>query len=113
MSAHFCPDCKRILSIKTEKGKKHSACFCGFKTDIISEISVSESLKQPEKKGQGIASEEKNLKGFPHDCSKCGYGEAEVTDLGAFYGDESNIVLFKCKKCNHTDRVTDGASNLR
>jgi hypothetical protein len=41
---------------------------------------------------------EEELGGFPNTCKKCGCEWADVVDLGAPYGDESNVYLFKYAK---------------
>ena len=111
MGIQFCPECNRILNIITKNEQKFARCTCGYQTNVVGEMITSETIKKPKHLGQGVASEENTLEGFPNVCSKCGYDKAEFTDLGAFYSDESNIYLFKCKKCGHTDKVTDGSSN--
>jgi len=42
---------------------------------------------------------------YKHKCSKCGYGKAEVIDLGAQYSDENNLILLRCGKCGWSERV--------
>jgi len=110
MDLQFCPVCKKALVAREEDGITYATCICGYKKETKSDLVFSEQEKRKEI-GRGIAVDKKNLKGFPHVCSKCGYGQAEVTDLGASYSDESNTYLFKCKKCGYSERQADGTGN--
>ena len=61
---------------------------------------------------EGILNETKtSSSGFPHTCKKCGYAQADVTELGASYSDEADKFLFTCKKCGFTERQHDGSGN--
>ncbi|MDO8517494.1 MAG: hypothetical protein Q7S33_05210 [Nanoarchaeota archaeon] len=110
MHLKFCPLCKKVLELETIYGEKFLVCSCGYKKETHSDLVFSEKETKV-KLGKGVAVEKKNLKGFPHKCSKCGYGQSEVTDLGASYSDESDVYLFKCKKCGYTERQADGTGN--
>jgi DNA-directed RNA polymerase subunit M/transcription elongation factor TFIIS len=102
----FCDKCGKPLIMVDNT----AICYCGFRKKA-SKISASEKIPEPTKKGEGAAEKNKSDKGFPHKCNKCGYEFAEVTDLGVFYSDESSIYLFKCKKCENTERDAYGSSN--
>ena len=104
----FCLDCGKPLKIENNT----AVCSCGFKKQV-NPVTTSEKITKPEEKGEGVADKTNSGegKGFPHQCKKCGYGFADVVDLGVFYSDESNIYLFKCKKCSHTERDAYGCSN--
>ena len=67
--------------------------------------------KEKEQRGSGIITEEPLSGGFPHICKKCGYGECDVVDLNPPYSDESNIYLYRCKKCFFVERQADGTGN--
>ncbi len=56
--------------------------------------------------------EEPEEKGFPNTCKKCGYGYADVIDLGASWTDEANVYLFKCKKCGYVTRDAYGSQYI-
>ena len=104
----FCKKCGKPLKI--DKGT--IKCSCGFSKISNSKISSTEKIKKPEKKGKGVFNKEKFVeKGFPHSCKECGHEYSDVVDLGASYSDESNIYLFKCKKCKHVERDAYGSSN--
>ena len=107
----FCKLCGRILETKSINKKIIGTCSCGFTIALDGEFSISEKIQKKDEIGEGVIAEDKSLKGFPHDCSKCGYCGCEVFDLGAFYSDESNVYLYKCKKCGHVERQADGTSN--
>jgi len=110
---HFCKDCDKLLKLEEKDGKLYALCSCGSNQIVEEQIVTSERQERKPRIGRGIAQQENSLDGFPHICSKCGYDKADITDLGAPYGDESNIYLLKCKKCGHTERQTDGTSNSR
>ena len=72
-------------------------------------LKFSEKIKH-EEVGEGIA-KELSTSGFPHTCKKCGCQQAEVTELGASYSDETDKFLFTCKKCGFTEKQHDGTGN--
>ncbi len=102
----FCEKCGKPLEI----GKEIAQCKCGF-SKKINQVSTSEKIQKIVERGKGVAKKENNEKGFPHKCKKCGHEFADVIDLGVFYSDEASIYLFKCKKCNNTERDAYGSSN--
>jgi len=106
----FCPDCGRALTIKFNEFRMIGSCRCGFFKEVERGFLPSEKQVYSEK-GEGVLEKENEMEGFPHICGKCGHGEAEVYDLGASYSDESNIYLFKCKKCGYVGREADGSGN--
>lgn len=108
----FCPDCGRILSVREREWdfKMIGFCRCGFVKEVERGFLPSKKIINLER-GEGILEKDEGIQGFPHNCSKCGYGEAEVFDLGASYSDESNVYLFKCKKCGHVAREAEGTGN--
>jgi len=107
---NFCPKCGKPLHVKSEQDKKIAECSCGF-TKIIGSDLVFSTKNKKVTLGKGVISREEDLDGFPHICEKCGHPFSEVHDLGAPYSDESNIYLFKCKKCGHVSRQADGSGN--
>jgi len=56
-------------------------------------------------RGKGIAKEKDVFADYKHKCPKCGYGKAEIIDIGAQYSDESDLILIKCGKCGYTERT--------
>lgn len=109
----YCSICNKLVAFEEKNGVLYEICECGKKCFVEKKVLVSEKQPNKIKLGAGVVEEDKSLNGFPHVCSKCGYGQADITDLGAPYGDESNIYILKCKKCGHSERQTDGTSNGR
>jgi len=107
----FCDKCGSILKIKIEEGRYFGVCGCGCIKEVASGIFGSGIMKKKEEKGEGVLQEDVS-RGFPHVCKKCDYGECEISDLGCAYSDESNIYLYKCKKCGFVERQADGTGNL-
>jgi DNA-directed RNA polymerase subunit M/transcription elongation factor TFIIS len=116
MSLHFCSDCGKIMKVNKQADLLLAVCgscstfkelSVGIVTTIKSQAVVERSKDVADEKNSAPAEGK-----FPHICSACGHDEAYAKDLGAFLGDESNVYLFKCVKCNHTDRQADGCSNL-
>lgn len=107
----FC-DCGKIMEVKDIHGLKMAYCLCGNKRLVnSSQDSFEENLPKQELRGSGAVEQKHDPSGFPHNCSKCGHGEAEVIELGVFYGDEAGVYLFKCKKCGWSERQSDGTGN--
>lgn len=110
----FCPRCGRMMKLGLEfKGTEQrniSTCSCGFAKNFESKT-IEENVPQKEKRSSEVVTEKHETRGFPHKCKKCGFGEAEVLELGVFYGDEAGVYLFKCKKCGYTERQSDGTGN--
>lgn len=106
----FCDECGKILKIRNAGGLKLGICECGFVKEIHHGVTSSEKITRKEKIGEGVAVEDKE-KGFTNVCKKCGYNKCDVYDLGASYSDESDIYLFKCKKCGHVVRQAEGSGN--
>ena len=93
---------------ETKDDKLIGRCVCGYEQEI--KINVGEHGKK-DNIAKGIYQEKENEEGFPHVCPKCGHTQSDVHDLGAPYSDESNVYLFKCKKCKHVERQADGSGN--
>lgn len=109
---HFCELCGKILEIKAESDKIIAYCSCGFIKEVESGQISSEKIIKKDNIGEDIVVESNKIeKGFPHICKKCGYDECDVLDVGAPYSDESNIILYKCKKCKYVERQADGTGN--
>lgn len=109
MAIEFCPKCGKILQIVEKPRENIGLCSCGY-IKLNLDLGSNEKVKENPLLGQGVVKENNDLEGFPHDCPKCGHNMADVTDLGAPYSDESNIYLFKCKKCKYVYRQADGSS---
>ena len=107
----FCELCGKILNVNSSENKLLGACSCGFIKEINSDFSFTEVIKN-NNIGSGVLDQNDLLtSGFPHTCSKCGYSECDIDDLGVQIGDESNIILYRCKKCKYVERQADGSGN--
>ena len=118
MSAlHFCDKCGEIMGVNKQMGLSMAICACGNYKQVSSDITIKDKLSAKKDIGRGVLDanagiHNKEDEGFPHICPKCNYGEADVKDLGAFLSDESNVYLFKCRKCGYVYRQADGCSNM-
>ena len=109
----FCENCGKPLKVLAKNTSViiASCDFCGTKKlRTFSELGYNEKPKKVEV-GQGVLTDKHEGNGFPHICKKCNHDLADVHDLGAMYADESNIYLFKCKKCGYVERQSDGTGN--
>ena len=55
--------------------------------------------------GEGVLSDENKMATYKHKCEKCGYGKAQIIDVGPLYSDEDNLILLKCGKCGFSERI--------
>ncbi|MBM3233019.1 hypothetical protein FJZ18_02540 [Candidatus Pacearchaeota archaeon] len=106
---YFCQQCGKMLELIMINEVNIGKCDCGFSRELP-EIKLNNSKINTEL-GQGIYQEDISTNGFPHICKKCGYGECDVADLNPPYSDESNIYLYRCKKCKFVERQADGTGN--
>lgn len=108
----FCPRCHKMMIMQNDHGLNVVRCDCGYYSYDSHDTTTSEKILKKQEVAKGVFSPEKyQEEGFPHPCKKCGFDYAEVVDLGAPYSDESNIYLFKCKKCGYIERQHDGTGN--
>ncbi len=63
-----------------------------------------EKIKHKDR-GKGVVKDKDVFADYNHKCKKCGYGKAEVMDLGAQYSDENELIMLKCGKCGYTERI--------
>ena len=100
----FCPRCKKLLIPIRGEDYVYTECpDCGIKTRVYSE-QVNEKIS-PEEIGEGVITDENLFATYEYKCKKCGYDKAEVIDMGIFISDEDNLILMRCGKCGHTDRI--------
>jgi DNA-directed RNA polymerase subunit M/transcription elongation factor TFIIS len=107
----FCPVCKKLLEIKTENERNIFICNCGFKRILgveLSSVEISANIS----KGEGIITENNLSEGITHICKKCGNNQAEIISVGAKIAEEANLCIFRCLKCNHRERESDGTCRL-
>ncbi|MBU2503567.1 MAG: hypothetical protein KJ879_00740 [Nanoarchaeota archaeon] len=107
MMVKFCPKCESVL-IPEKLGEGFvSKCFhCGFVLEGEGKPLI-EIEKLPPKKivGRKISEEGNEFATYKHKCPKCGFGKAQVIDVGIFYSDEDNLILLKCGKCGWSERL--------
>ena len=82
-------------------------CSCGMRKSV-DPLSTSEEIKQKENLSRGSVEEIKTNGSYENICKKCGHNECEIQDLGLQSGGESNVYIFKCKKCGAVERHKDG-----
>ena len=58
-----------------------------------------------EERGEGIVREENKMATYKNKCEKCGFGKAEVIEVGVLVSDEDNLIFLKCGKCGYSERV--------
>jgi len=98
MKKLFCPVCSKLL-ISNEGGLK---CICGYISQEI--IGTEENSIKPSLKGEGFVEDKNELATFPNTCKKCGHDQAQVIELGVWFGDEAGVVRYKCGKCGYTSQ---------
>lgn len=105
MTLKFCPKCGDLL-IPEKRGMDFFAICskCGF-SKKVKPLKEKEKISSPEKLGEGVIKEENDLATYNNKCPKCGYGKAQIIDMGIFYSDEDNLILLKCGKCGHSERI--------
>ncbi len=108
MTLKFCPKCKTLLSPQEIKGKFFLKCsVCNFLKELKQKESLIsiEKIKSKEEKGKGFVNEGNSFATYNNKCKKCGYGKAQVLDMGIFYSDEDNLILLKCGRCGFSERI--------
>ena len=73
-------------------------------------IIEDEKIFHDPERGEGIASGESVFATYKHKCKKCGYGHAEIINLGAQYSDENQLILLKCGRCGYAERIEKKAN---
>ena len=111
MTLEFCPRCENILIPEKINEKEFWAkcAHCDFSKKLKSDSVLVEKEKILHKHNIGRVFKTANWKNefatYKHKCQKCGYGKAQVIDMGIFYSDEDNLILLKCGKCGWAERV--------
>lgn len=105
MVVQYCDSCGSLLIPSEKKGKSFLECtHCNRQFD---HKKISSVEKEPHKEivKEGAVSDENVFADYEHVCSKCGYGKAEVIDMGVFISDEDNLIFIKCGKCGYSERI--------
>ena len=108
MVMEFCPKCSSILIPRMDNGKLAVHCtHCGYSRKGDVKILV-ETEKMPEREeiGEGVVSSINEFATYDNVCEKCGYGKAQVVDMGQWYSDEDNIIILRCGKCGWAENVS-------
>ena len=105
MVLEFCPKCGNLLIPRREGDKFYGECEkCNFSKEL-KVLKTMENLEPKKKIGKGIRKEENPFATYSSKCPKCGYGKAQIIDMGIFYSDEDNLILLKCGRCGHSERI--------
>jgi len=107
MTLEFCPKCENIM-IPEKVGDKYfiKCAHCDFSKKLKNDSKLIEKEKILHKYEIGkVLKSENEFATYKHKCEKCGYGNAQVIDVGSFYSDEDNLILLKCGKCGWSERI--------
>ena len=58
-----------------------------------------------EERGEGVVKDGNRMATYENKCEKCGYGKAEIIDVGVLISDEDNLIFLKCGRCGYSERV--------
>ena len=108
MTIQFCPKCENILiPVKITTGEIWAKChYCGFSKKMKGKSLIEkEKIGKKAKIGNKVLKSENEFATYKHKCQKCGYGKAQVIDVGSFYSDEDALILLKCGKCGWSERI--------
>lgn len=108
MTLEFCPKCENILIPEKLNEKEFWAkcTHCGFSKKLKHNSPLIEKEKLLHKHNIGRIFHFKNeYATYNHKCKKCGFGKAQVIDMGISYSDEDNLILLKCGKCGWSERI--------
>ena len=103
----FCPKCKGLL-IPNQIGEKFvvKCKNCDFSVEGKAKPLIEEEeIKHKPKRGKGILKNKNAFATYKHKCGECGYGKAQIIDMGVFYSDEDNLIMLKCGACGYAERV--------
>ena len=101
----FCSKCGTLIKLKNPNPQKKFYCDCGQEIKVQDNIILKEKIIL--KREIEIGDNKNTLAVHKHVCKKCGYDRAELIYIGAMYGDEGDIIRFRCGKCNHVENVGD------
>ena len=108
MVMEFCPKCKSILIPKMENGKLVIHCsYCGYSRGAKVGEALVETEKMPrrEEVGEGVVDSINEFATYDNKCEKCGFGKAQIVDMGQWYSDEDNIIILRCGKCGWSQHM--------
>ncbi|MCR4327431.1 MAG: hypothetical protein NUV46_02520 [Nanoarchaeota archaeon] len=103
MAISFCKECKNILPPHSES---ITICpNCGLYQEIEKGLISKEKFKKKSEKGSGVNSGENVYASYENTCQKCGFGKAQIIDMGVKYSDEDTLIFLKCGKCGFSERI--------
>lgn len=107
MTMKFCPKCKGLLVPKSIGERFIVKCKnCDFFAEGKAKPLIEEEdIKHKPKRGEGVLKNKNPFATYKHKCKKCGYGKAQIIDMGVFYSDEDNLIMLKCGKCEYSERI--------
>lgn len=111
MAIEFCKNCGGMLRIqKIDEKETYTFCdncqnFKVLKTENSLGMVSNEKIEKQKERGTGTSKDENEFANYEHLCKKCGYGKAQIIDMGIFYSDEDNLILLKCGKCGFCERI--------
>lgn len=111
MVLEFCPKCGNIMiPEKLNEGEFWVKCYhCHLSKRLKPDSKLIEKEMILHKHDIGRTFKVSKIKNefatYKNKCQKCGYGKAQVIDIGAFYSDEDYLILLKCGKCGWSERV--------
>ena len=102
----FCPKCKQlIIPVRNDLGNYNLICNnCNLNLGFARPLKESEEIKN-KVIGEGVVPEVNEYANYKNKCKKCGYGKAQIIDMGVFYSDEDNLIFLKCGKCGYSERI--------
>lgn len=107
MALRFCQRCKTIQAPHKNNFGFFKCEKCGFVEEIKNNDSLvsSEKMISAKEVGKGVAGEENMFATYENKCKKCGFDKAQIIDVGLFYSDEDHLIMVKCGKCGHSERL--------
>lgn len=107
MVMRFCPKCQGLLIPQSIGERSILKCKnCDYCVEAkVEHLVEEEKIEHEEPKGKGVVEDKNTFATYDHKCEKCGYDKAQVIDVGVSYSDEDSVILLKCGKCGHSERV--------
>ena len=68
-------------------------------------LRVSEKIRKEDEITEGAVDDENIYATYPHKCCKCGYGFAQIIELGVWYSDEGQVTRLRCGKCGFSQNI--------
>jgi DNA-directed RNA polymerase subunit M/transcription elongation factor TFIIS len=102
----FCTNCGTLLIPKKTPYGKWMSCPDGHPQKELNQDSTTITEQNQQKMDLITASDGTNILAVhDHTCKKCGYGKAEMKEIGTFYSDEDNVVRMKCGNCGLVEQL--------